>query len=177
MRRFLSILLLVGGVSACSPEQHRAWMRWFRQEPKAATRWAVEECGDLCTLDWDRDGVVEPEPAADGGWTDITTDEDIFDVPDVEGGQDTGGVYEPWISLAECESGGDWSVGHGQRLLWRTPVRVGVMGSGRRIRQPGPRLTVGAGHAGRDVAGLAGLECVADLRPDRRADLGGRQTA
>jgi hypothetical protein len=30
-----------------------------------------------------------------------------------QGGSDTAGVYEPWISLANCESGGNWSIDTG----------------------------------------------------------------
>jgi Transglycosylase-like domain len=30
-----------------------------------------------------------------------------------QGGGDTAGVYEPWISLAECESNGNWHIDSG----------------------------------------------------------------
>ena len=59
MRRLLALTLIA--VAGCTPAQEAAWMRWFHQDPQAATAWAVDECGDLCTLDWDHDGIVEPE--------------------------------------------------------------------------------------------------------------------
>jgi lysozyme-like protein len=60
MRR-LTVLVLLALVG-CSPAQERAWLRWFHREPQAAAEWAVNECGALCSDDWDRDGVVEPDP-------------------------------------------------------------------------------------------------------------------
>src|SRR5262245_41445193 len=64
MKKLITILAAGATLCACSPAQTRAWLRWHRQEPAAAEAWAKDECGALCTDDWDRDGVVEPEPVA-----------------------------------------------------------------------------------------------------------------
>ena len=116
MNKLKTLALAVGivaAVSACSPEQTQKWLDWWRDDPEAAVAWAENECGSLCTDDWDQDGRVEPDVEHDEGWTDVTTEDTIFDEPDGIGGEDTGGVYEPWISLAECESGGNWSIDTG----------------------------------------------------------------
>ena len=116
MNKLKTLALAVGivaAVSACSPEQTQKWLDWWEDDPEAAVAWAENECGSLCTDDWDQDGRVEPDAQQDDGWTDVTTEDTIFDTPDEEGGEDTGGVYEPWISLAECESGGNWATDTG----------------------------------------------------------------
>ena len=63
MRRLTLFTLLA--LTACTPAQTEAWLDWWQLEPRAAVRWAVNECGALCTDDWDRDGIVEPEPSAE----------------------------------------------------------------------------------------------------------------
>ena len=81
MRRLIVLTLLA--LCACSPQQTRQWLRWFHRDPQTATEWARNECGALCTDDWDRDGIVEPEPAVeaatelseDSGFTDRTSSE------------------------------------------------------------------------------------------------------
>jgi hypothetical protein len=135
MRKIILIVLLVGAATACSPEQQRAWWRWFHRDPQAATEWVRNECGALCVDDWDHDGVVEPEPSAEAeppaeGYTPASADE-----PDVSGGQDTGGVYWPWTALAECESGGNWSADTGNgyygglQFSWGSWSAVGGSGN------------------------------------------------
>src|SRR5262245_15413454 len=62
MRRILILLALL---TSCTPAQRDAWLTWFHRDPTAAADWANNECGALCTDDWDGDGVVEPEPSND----------------------------------------------------------------------------------------------------------------
>jgi len=61
-KRLIALALVAGALTGCSPAQTRAWLRWWREEPRAAVAWARDECAELCTDDWDHDGVVEPEP-------------------------------------------------------------------------------------------------------------------
>ena len=116
MKRALTLILLA--LCACSPAQTQAWLDWFEAEPRAATDWALEECGALCSDDWDRDGVVEPEPSAEADEsnsleaTSADTSTGFTDVTDSE--HDSGvGVYWPWTALAECESNGNWHIATG----------------------------------------------------------------
>src|SRR5262245_29819196 len=74
MRR---ILLLLVVLTSCTPAQREAWLTWFHRDPKAAVGWAVDDCGALCTDDWDGDGVVEPEPSADSASSSV--DGDVVD--------------------------------------------------------------------------------------------------
>jgi hypothetical protein len=62
MRRLVVLVALVAVTAGCSPAQTRAWLRWWHHDPHAAVEWARTECAELCTDDWDHDGVVEPEP-------------------------------------------------------------------------------------------------------------------
>lgn len=120
MRKLILIVLLVGAATACSPEQHRAWLKWFDRQPRAAAEWASNECGSLCTDDWDNDGVVEAE-----GFTDVVD----------ESGDSGIGVYWPWTALAECESGGNWSANTGNgyygglQFAWGSWSAVGGSGN------------------------------------------------
>ena len=112
--RKLVLVLLLAGVTACTPEQHQMWLDWLDQDPDAAVEFALDGCGGLgCS------------------WTDVTTDDDIFDV-------DSAGVYEPWISLAECESGQsppDWHIDTGNgyygglQFAWGSWAAVGGEGN------------------------------------------------
>lgn len=87
MRRFLVPILLLA-ITGCTPGQIEAWSDWYRADPNAAVAFAEQ-----------------PEIQAQlGGGS---------DEPDVDSGGDSGGVYEPWISLAECESGGNWHIDTG----------------------------------------------------------------
>ncbi|HEY6416859.1 MAG TPA: transglycosylase family protein [Acidimicrobiales bacterium] len=119
MRKRVLILLLP--LAGCSTSQVDAWIDWWEDDPKAAVEWAREECGALCTDDWDRDGVVEPEPDGDGGGessadsasSDEAVESASSDQPDHGGDADTAGIYWPWNELAECESGGNWGISTG----------------------------------------------------------------
>ena len=162
------VVCIVAGTGACSPEQTEQWLAWWEEEPKAAVAWALNECGELCTDDTNHNGIVEPDA---GAWTDVTTDEDIFDVPEEETRATASrtGRGPAWPNARAREQ-----LGHRHRewLLWRSPVLVGFLGSGWRIGEPSARLALGAGHARRDPPGHAGLECLAHLRSDHRLDLG-----
>jgi hypothetical protein len=97
MRRLaaLAALAALTALAGCSPAQEAAWRRWFHREPRAAVAWAVNECGALCSDDWDGDGVVEPEPSSSDG-----------DVPDE--------VYTGALSgMAQCGQWADeaWAAG------------------------------------------------------------------
>ena len=51
-----------------------------------------------------------------------------------------GGGDSVWDRLAQCESGGNWSISTGQRLLRRVAVPAIHVERQRRFRQPGQRL-------------------------------------
>lgn len=137
-RWVLLALALALPLLGCSPQQFKVWRQWHREEPRAAVRWAVNECGDLCSDDWDRDGRVEPEPSNDPVSSDAVTSSDdssTSDEPDQSGGSDTGGVYWPWTELAQCESGGNWSADTGNgyygglQFAWGSWEAVGGSGN------------------------------------------------
>jgi hypothetical protein len=121
IRRALAGVGILLSLAACSPAQFQVWKEWHREDPQEAARWAAEECGALCTDDWDQDGVVEPEPDEESQGSsaaeDIEADEAALqpepEYDGDEGGQDTGGVYWPWTELAQCESGGNWAADTG----------------------------------------------------------------
>jgi Transglycosylase-like domain len=90
MRKFVAIVALASAVSACTPGQHQAWLEWFGNDPEAAMDFAFSGCGDLgCAVQGDEpDSSSDPEPDFSGGGT-------------------------VWDELAECESGGNWSINTG----------------------------------------------------------------
>jgi Transglycosylase-like domain len=86
MRRFIGFVALVGALTGCTTSEVEAWLDWWTSDPEAAV--------EFTRLEWVR--------------------RDLRDEPDADqGGGDSAGVYEPWISLAECESGGDWDIATG----------------------------------------------------------------
>jgi Transglycosylase-like domain len=100
LKRFIPLviagpLILIG--SGCSPEQTAAWLGWNAQDPAAAQDWARNECGALCTDDWDHDGVVEPEG------------DDGSDGPQMQQYAAQQAPSSRWDRIAQCESGGNWS--------------------------------------------------------------------
>lgn len=103
MRKLITIIAALATLCACSPAQTRAWLRWHREEPRAAEQWAANECGALCTDDWDRDGVVEPEPADDA------TPSDDSATSTETGDWDGDGVVEPDSPSPEASSPTDSS--------------------------------------------------------------------
>ena len=104
MRKFVLPILLLA-FTGCTPGQREAWLEWFSEDPDAAVAFAQEGCAGLgCSVDDGSSGTS-------GNWTDVTTDEDIFDVPEEEPEGD--GIYWPWDALAECESGGNWYISTG----------------------------------------------------------------
>ena len=126
--RKLILVLLLAGAAACTPQQHQMWLDWHEQDPAAAVRFARRGCGGLgCS------------------WTDVTTDEDIFDVPSDAWGQcsewmhaalDAGWTEDQWgtlnwIMAAEsgCDPGATSSAG-AQGLLQIMPMWADDCGGG-----------------------------------------------
>src|SRR5262245_3020958 len=103
MRRLVVLVLAVA--AGCSPAQEAAWMRWFHRQPRAATHWAIHECGQLCTDDWDHDGIVEPEPVDE---PDVVAETDRLDGEPAP--SSLGGVCSQWAdtALAAGWSSSDW---------------------------------------------------------------------
>jgi hypothetical protein len=110
-RRFVAVAVAVLGVGAltgCSPAQTRAWLRWWREEPRAAVEWASNDCDALCTDDWDHDGVVEPEPVIvepEAATSETASDYDEPDQPadedDADGANEQGtGACAEWYGTA-----------------------------------------------------------------------------
>jgi len=103
VRKLLPILLLA--LSACTPTEMRRWEFWRDHEPQAAARFA--RCIDNHPVAADHRGRARmtcfvraggrPTAAEVRAWREETR----------------GGVYEPWISLANCESGGNWQINTG----------------------------------------------------------------
>jgi hypothetical protein len=105
MRRLLALVAVLA--AGCSPAQEQAWIRWFHRQPRAAVSWAINECGQLCTQDWDRDGMVEPEPARDA------------DQPDHPGEQDH------WAPSGQCPQWYGTAIGVGfDDSEWPTVDRI-----------------------------------------------------
>lgn len=108
LRKFLPIIALGGALVACSPAQEAAWFAWHSEDPEPAAEWAAYECGELCTNDTNRNGVVEP----DIGSTAPQYDGDSQD--DAENGQVSGtasGTCGQWYGTA-MDAGftdGEWS--------------------------------------------------------------------
>jgi Transglycosylase-like domain len=87
MHRLTIITLLT--LSACTPQQHQAWLDWFDTDPRAAVAFARNGCGGLgCAVD----AEAATELSEDSGFS---------------------GVYWPWTALAECESNGNWHISTG----------------------------------------------------------------
>ena len=87
MRRLTLLTLLALG--ACTPHQIEVWQDWHAEDPAAALEFVENGCAGLCP-----------------GAVDVTTEGDIFTEPG-------DGIYWPWDELAECESGGNWSISTG----------------------------------------------------------------
>jgi hypothetical protein len=64
MRKLILVLLLMG-TTACTPDQHQAWLKWFGHDPTAAASFARNGCGQL-GCEW-RDATTT-ESDADIGW-------------------------------------------------------------------------------------------------------------
>jgi len=117
-KRLIALALVAGALTGCSPAQTRAWLRWWREEPRAAVAWARHECAELCTLDWDHDGVVEPEPeaAANVAETYVSEGDDGSEVipadvtPDEPDNGSAGGTCGEWYGTAISAgwSDADW---------------------------------------------------------------------
>ena len=90
MRRLISLSLLA--LTACTPAQIELWQQWHREDPAAAEAFVDDGCAGMC----------------EGPWIDVTTDDDIFDLPAADDG-----IYWPWDELAECESNSTWDINTG----------------------------------------------------------------
>jgi hypothetical protein len=108
MRRFLALVVLI--VAGCTPAQHTAWLHWYNRHPEAAIEWATTECGDLCTQDWDRDGLVEPEPSAADSSANQESSADTSETDVEPAPSPLGGACSQWagIALDAGWSADDW---------------------------------------------------------------------
>jgi hypothetical protein len=136
--RTLLPLALVA-LTACSPAQVAAWRAWHHRDPQEAESWAIHECGELCTDDWDHDGVVEPEPSADSNSSTVS-DQDPYD-------GDTPDEDFPTIENTPCEQWSDVALAAGwTEAQWREPVA--------RIMYAESRCDPGAYNGASGVTGL-----------------------
>jgi hypothetical protein len=118
MRRFVPILALAA-LTSCTTAEVDRWLSWWEDDPQAAEDYANQEWVQR-SLEWGCDSYCDvDDPYLQAGNSDVqaddseATDSASVDGPDYEGNQDTAGIYEPWISLAQCESGGDWGIASG----------------------------------------------------------------
>jgi|SRR5262245_55003131 len=109
MRKLMPIVALaaIGALTACSPEQEAAWLRWWHTDPQAAADWAVNECGELCTEDTNHNGVVEPDANSSSDSTSDQSDGDVID----DQYPNLGGSCSEWSddALAVGWSADQWS--------------------------------------------------------------------
>ena len=102
LRRVVPVVLGVCALTACTPTQITKWVEWWEQDPAAAEAFAHEPwVQENLRMDTDRDGVVEPD-APEPDWH----AGDTPDSPDPE----TSGGGTVWDRVANCESGGNWSI-------------------------------------------------------------------
>ena len=87
LRRILPVAAvgLLWALTACTPQQARVWADWHRQDPAAAVAYARAGCPGTSGC------------RVEGGG----------------GGGGSGGGGTVWDRLAQCESGGDWSINTG----------------------------------------------------------------
>lgn len=98
-RRWL-LLAAAPFMLGCTPEQLQGWIVWYQADPNAATEFANQEwVQENLRLDWDQDGVVEPEAAPE---PEQQSEPERASVP----ASSRVGV---WDRIAQCESGGNWS--------------------------------------------------------------------
>jgi Transglycosylase-like domain len=113
MRRLMAATAAVGIIAltgGCTPNELRRWEFWRDHEPVAAVRFA--RCIDNNPVAAERRGKARmacfsraggrPTASEVRAWRRESNDR-----------SDSSGVYEPWISLAQCESGGNWSINTG----------------------------------------------------------------
>lgn len=120
--RKLAAILLLGGLTACTPSEVDRWLGWWQDDPQAAEDFAHQEwvqrslewgCESYCDVD-DPD-LIEPEPSAGSEVANSAVGPADTDEPDVapQPDGDDGGAYWPWDALAQCESGGNWHISTG----------------------------------------------------------------
>jgi len=78
--------------SGCTPDQARAWRNWYRNDPEAAV--AFLDTPEFAELQDDEAPAPEPAPAPAGRTENVSN----------------GSV---WDRIAQCESGGNWSINTG----------------------------------------------------------------
>jgi hypothetical protein len=88
----LPIIITVLACAACTPEQTRAWKHWYRNDPEAAV--AFLDTPEYAELEDDQAAAPAP-PAPSPARTESVSG---------------GGV---WDRIAQCESGGNWSINTG----------------------------------------------------------------
>jgi transglycosylase-like protein len=99
--------LVVLLAAACSPRELRRWSIWYERDPEPAMAYA--RC-----IDRHPRAEAHRGEARDGCFRKARRVADRpDDTSDDGGGSDTGGIYWPWNELAECESGGNWSINTG----------------------------------------------------------------
>lgn len=106
MKKFVIVCGAVAALSACSPAQTAMWLDWHAADPEAATEWVREECGELCTNDTNNNGIVEPDQSSSSGSSSSESS------PSSSGSSNSSGS-SVWDAIAECESGGNWSISTG----------------------------------------------------------------
>ncbi len=79
-------------LTACTPAQRVAWIKWHDKDPKAAEAYARKGCpgADGCRVDKEKNGTTNSRT----------------------GGGNTGGIGK-WAPILQCESGGNWHATEG----------------------------------------------------------------
>ena len=101
LRPLYALLLGVTVLTGCSHAQIADWLVWHDYDPLAANEYANRPLVQLhALLDWDHDGLIEPDPppATAPARTTRTTS--------------TGGG-SVWDRIAQCESNGRWDIDTG----------------------------------------------------------------
>jgi hypothetical protein len=102
LKRFIPLAIcgpLIAVTVGCTPEQIDDWIDWHEEDPAAAQEFlAIPAVQDHLRLDTDHDGVVEP---------------DARDADESAPARPSNGGNTVWDRLAQCESGGNWSINTG----------------------------------------------------------------
>ena len=158
LRRSLAPILALGA-TACTPDQHEAFLSWLERDPRAAIAFVEDGCGPLsCEVDW----------------SDQTVTEDEADIETPVGDSGGGGLEWPWDALAGCESGGNWGISNGNGYYGGLR-RCLTLGSWRAVGGmpdwPHERRRQRTDRPWCNCCRTAGMERLADLGPYHRPAL------
>jgi hypothetical protein len=139
MKRAL-IVAAAAATAGCTPAQFAAWDEWYDQDPQAAVEYANrDDVQDNIRLDTNHNGIIEPDAPArqerEATPAPARQPERAATTNSSDGGGGESGGGDVWDRLAQCESGGNWSINTGNGyyggLQFGMPAWRATGGSGR----------------------------------------------